>query len=77
MILRQFRHLLAGLTVAVMLTTLPGHVHSAAAGAALLEANEARRAYTNHLPDLTLSSLHRQARLLASWADAVERNGRP
>ena len=77
MILRQFRHLLAGLTVAVMLTTLPGHVHSAAAGAGLLEVNEARRAYTNHLPDLTLSSLHRQARLLASWADAVERNGRP
>ena len=77
MILRQFRPLLAGLTLAVMLTTLPGLVHSAADGAGLLETNEARRAYTNHLPDLTLSSLHRQAELLASWADAVERNGRP
>ena len=75
MIVRQLRHLFAGL--AIMLAMSPCCALSAtlAEDDERLEATSARRTDVDQLPDPTLDSLHRQARLLANWADTLERNG--
>ena len=74
--LRYFRQVLfyLGLSVALLYASIPAAAE-ASSQATSVAVTEARRAYSEAIQAPTLDSLHEQALLLASWADAVESAG--